>query len=305
MKGETSKVKLMFLETRPQFLLLTPVAFSVGIGAAVYEGYFNGLHLIFALIGSILAHITVNVLNDYYDYIRGTDKLTQRTPFSGGSGLLPQEMLKPEDAFKLAIGALLVGLLIGAYFIFRYPILIIIVFLAALIAVAYTPIFTRIYITELFPGLGFGPLLVIGAYITQLIPGDNYISPGIIWASIPVGILVTNLLWVNEIPDYEADKQTGRKHGVILLGQRKASRVYVLFLILAYLFIIIPVVLRILPAYILIGLLTIPIAVKAGQGVMKNYEQTEKLVPALGQNIIVVLGTPPLITIGLLLARFL
>ncbi len=305
MEEKTSKSKLMFLETRPQFLLLTPAAFSVGIGVAVFEGFFNGLHLIFAFVGSVLAHITVNVLNDYFDYVRGTDKLTRRTPFSGGSGLLPEGLLKPEDALKLAIGSLVVGLFIAAYFIFKYPILIYIVLISALVVTLYTPVLTRIYITELFPGLGFGPLLVTGAYVTQLLPGDSYISPAVIWASIPVGILVTNLLWVNEIPDYEADKKTGRKHGVILFGKRRAAFVFVLFLILTYLFIVIPVVLRILPYHILIGLFTIPIAIKASQGALENYDHTEKLIPALGQNVLVVLITPALMTIGLILAAFL
>ncbi len=304
MEAKPSKAKLMFLETRPQFLLLTPIAFSVGIAVAFYQGNFNGLHLILALIGSILAHVTVNVINDYYDYIRGTDKLTRRTPFSGGSGMLPEGMLKPQDVFKLGVGSLILGLLIGVYFIFKYQILIPIVILAGFLVYAYTPILTRIYITELFPGIGFGPLLVIGAYITQLSAGSSTISPAVIWASIPVGILVSNLLWVNEIPDYEADIKTGRKHGVILLGAKRASRAYVLFLALAYLFIIIPVVLKILPIHILISLLTIPVAIKASQGVLKNYNQPEKLIPSLGQNILVVLGTPALMTIGIVIATF-
>jgi 1,4-dihydroxy-2-naphthoate octaprenyltransferase len=292
----------MFLETRPQFLLLTPAAFSVGIGAAVYQGYFNLPHFILALVGSILAHVAVNVLNDYVDYVRGTDKLTQRTPFSGGSGMLPQGLLKPQDALKLGVGALLGGLAISIYFLFTYPILILIVALAALVVVVYTPIFTRIYITELFPGLGFGPLLILGAYITQLTPGSSDISSQAIWASIPVGILVSNLLWVNEIPDYEADLKTGRKHGVILAGKRSASRIYALLNGLAYLSIVIPVLLGISPPLTLIALLTVPIAVKASQGVMQNYDQTEKLVPALGQNVLVDLVTPVLLTVGFLLA---
>ncbi len=301
---KVSKPKLLFLETRPQFLLLTPIAFSVGIAAAVYKGYFNPFHLVLALIGSILAHVTVNVLNDYFDYIRGTDKLTQRTPFSGGSGFLPQKILKPEDALKLGIGSLIAGLLIGAYFIYKYPFLIFIVALAAFLIVAYTPFLTRIYITEIFPGLGFGPLLVIGAYITQLPPENVHISPQVIWASIPVGILVTNLLWINEIPDYEADIKTGRKHAVILLGKKASAWAYVLFLALTYLTIIIPVILKILPLYSLLALLTIPIAIKASQGALQNYDQIEKLVPALGQNVLVVLVTPALLTIGLFLAYF-
>lgn len=305
METKISKPKVLFLETRPQFLLLTPAAFSVGIAVAVYQDSFNGFNLILALVGSILAHVAVNVLNDYYDYVRGTDKLTRRTPFSGGSGFLPEGLLKPEDALKLGIGALIVGLIIGAFFIYKYPILLVIVLLAALLTVIYTPMLTHIYITELFPGIGFGPLLVIGAYITQLSPAVVRISSQIVWASIPVGILVSNLLWINEIPDYEADLKTGRRHGVILLGKRNAARAYVILLALAYLFIIIPVILRVLPPHALLGLLTVPVAVKASQGALQNYDNTEKLVPALGQNVLVVLVTPVLLTIGLLLATFL
>ena len=304
MEEKTSYKKLLFLETRPQFLLLTPVCFLVGIGAAVYEGHFNILHLFLALVGSILAHVSVNVLNDYFDYKRGTDLLTQRTPFSGGSGLLPANKVKPEDAFKLGLGALILGLLISLYFLYLYPILIPIVLLAAFLVYAYTPWLTKIWITELFPGIGFGPLLVIGTYITQLKPENPKISTTAILASIPTGILVSNLLWINEIPDYEADLKTGRKHAVIFLGKKGAARGYVLLLILTYLTIIIPVVLKLLPTLTLLGLLTIPIAIKASRGVLNYYDQTEKLIPTLGQNIIVVLATPLLISIGFFLSAY-
>ncbi len=283
-----SHFKLFFLETRPQFLLLTPAAFSVGIAVAVYQGQFNGVHLILALIGSVLAHVTVNVLNDYFDYVKGTDKLTKRTLFSGGSGFLPEGMLKPKEALWLGLGSLTAGLAIGVYFILKYPVLLYIVAFAAILTVIYTPILTRIYITELFPGIGFGPLLVIGAYITQLSLKNPKIAPEVIWASIPVGILVSNLLWVNEIPDYEADLQTGRRHGVILVGKKAASYIYALLIGLSYLFIV----------------LTLPIGLKAIQGVIKNYGQVEQLIPALGQNVLVVLLTPVLMTIGLILAKF-
>lgn len=299
---EMGRKKIMFLETRPQFLLLTPVCVSVGFAAAVYEGYFNGLHLVLALIGALLAHISVNVLNDYFDYKRGTDLLTVKTPFSGGSGFLPKGLVKPEDAFKLGFGSLIIGLIIGAYFIYNYLVLLPIVALAAFLIYAYTPLLTKVGVTEVFPGLGFGPLMVIGAYVTQLPVGSFPISPTVILASIPVGILVSNLLFVNEIPDYDADLKTGRRHGVILLGKKMSSRAYVLFLALAYASIVIPVILNLLPPYVLLGLATIPIAVKASKGVLKNFDQTDKLVPSLGQNVLVVLATPVLVTIGFLIA---
>lgn len=297
-----SKSKLFFLETRPQFLTLTPVCFSVGVAVAAYQGYLNGLHLVLALIGAVLAHVSVNVLNDYVDFKRGTDLLTQRTPFSGGSGMLPTGALGPREALALGVGSLVAGLLIGAYFVYVYPALIIIIALAALVIYAYTPVLTKIGITELFPGLGFGPLLIIGTYITQLPPDNVSVPLVVVLASIPAGILVSDLLFVNEIPDYEADLKTGRKHAVLLMGRKTASYGYVVLLALAYVAIIVPVVLGVLPPHVLLGLLTLPIAIRASQGVLANYNDTEKLVPALGQNVLVVLGTPALMTIGLVIA---
>lgn len=304
MEAKISKAKLLFLETRPAFLLLVPSCMSVGIAAAVYDGFFNGWNLLFAFIGSLLAHVSVNVYNDYYDFKRKTDLLTKRTPFSGGSGFLPQGLVTPKEAFWLATIALLVGLAIGIYFILTYPQLLIIVILSALIVVSYTPVLTKIGLTELFPGFGFGPLLIIGSYITQLSPENVHISATVIAASIPAGILVSNLLFVNEIPDFEADIKTGRRHAVILLGKKASSVGYVVLLSLTYISIIVPVLLKILPIYCLLGLLTIPVAGKASQSVLRDYEDAGKITPALGQNVLVTLVTPVLITIGLLIGAF-
>ena len=78
-------LKTWFAETRPHFLLLTPVCVFVGIAVAVYQSdSLKALHLALALLGALLAHISVNVLNDYFDYRSGIDLETRRTPFSGG-----------------------------------------------------------------------------------------------------------------------------------------------------------------------------------------------------------------------------
>lgn len=292
----------MLLETRPQFLILTPVCVSVGFAAAIHDGYLNLLNLILATIGAILAHISVNVLNDYYDYKRGTDFLTVRTPFSGGSGFLPSKLVKPDDAYKLGICSLIAGLIIGFYFIFLYPVLLPIVGLAAIIIYTYTPFLTKIRVTEIFPGLAFGPLMVTGAYITQLPIRVFSISFTPIAASIPVGLLVTNLLFLNEFPDYEADFKTGRRHGVIVLGRRRASKAYVLILALVYISIVLPVVFNVLPAGVLISLASIPLAIRASKEVLENYNQVEKLIPGLAKNVFIVLLTPTLMTVGLLLS---
>ena len=84
-----SGFKIAFLETRPQFLILSITLVLIGSSAAFFHGYHHIPHTFLALLGLIAFHISVNVLNDYHDYKSGIDLHTQRTPFSGGSGLLP------------------------------------------------------------------------------------------------------------------------------------------------------------------------------------------------------------------------
>jgi 1,4-dihydroxy-2-naphthoate octaprenyltransferase len=299
------KLKLLFLETRPQFLLLTPVCLSVGFASAFYHGYFNPFHAVLALVGSLLAHVSVNVFNDYYDYKRGTDLLTKRTPFSGGSGLLPSGLVTPREAFALAAGSLFAGLAIGAYFITSYPVLVPIVALATFLIYAYTPLLTRAVVTELFPGLGFGPLMVLGAYLTMLPPGSSIAHLTPLVASVVPGILVSNLLLLNEFPDYEADLKTGRRHLVILLKRRKASKVYVALVASAYAWLVASVALGWLPATCLLALLTLPLAISACRGVLNHYDDTSRLVPSMAKNVLITLLTPLLLSLGLTLAPFL
>src|SRR3989304_8552460 len=101
------RVKALFLETRPQFLLLSVVLAFLGTSIAWYDGIFNLGYAILAFAGLLFAHISVNVLNDYFDYRSGIALETPRTPFSGGSGILPAALLTPRQVFWLGMGAFL------------------------------------------------------------------------------------------------------------------------------------------------------------------------------------------------------
>lgn len=296
-----SMVKILFLETRPQFLILIPCVLSVGVAMSFLENNFNGWHLILVFAGSLLVHASVNTLNDYTDWVRGTDKLVTRTPFSGGSGLIKDGLVSPRTVLIEGIIMLVIALAIGIYFIRLYPVLLWFVVVGGLLTVLYTPILTKVIITELFPGIGLGAIPVIGAYIVMQ-PGRGHVSPEILWASIPPLILVSALLWINEIPDVKADLATGRRHAVLLLGTKKAAIGYIILLSLNYVFIIIPVVFGILNSWVLLGLLSAPIAFKAAAGALKNHNNIKELIPALGQNVIIVLATPVLMAVGLVIS---
>ena len=292
------KLKIWFLETRPQFLLLSVVLAFLGTIIAWYEGYFHLGYAVLAFIGLLLAHISVNVLNDYFDYRSGIDLATKRTPFSGGSGILPAALLKPGQVFWFGLIAFLLALGIGVYFVLTAGWLLLpLLLVAAVCVLLYTPFILKLRWPEWAPGVGLGTLPVLGVYFVQT--GD-YTLPVVI-AAIPSGILVHNLLLLNEFPDTEADKKAGRKTLPITMGKAKAGIVYSVLTGVVYLWIIGGVVSGQMPVFSLIALLTLPLAIKAIRGALKSPEMG-KLVPAMANNVMVVLLTQLLLGIGYILA---
>jgi len=269
----------------------------LGTCIAWYEGAFHLGYAILAFIGLLLCHISVNVLNDYYDYKSGIDLKTRRTPFSGGSGFLPAASLNPNHVLWFGLACFLLAVPIGIYFVLvsgwlLLPLLII----AAICILFYTPLLTKRGWPEWSPGIGLGALPILGAYFVQT---GEYTLPAVV-AAIPSGILVHNLLLLNEFPDAEADKTAGRKTLPITIGGRSASIVYSVLTIILYLWIIAWVAAGLMPVFCLIALATLPFAVRAIRGAL-SYQDESKLMPAMASNVLVVLLTQLLLGIGYIL----
>jgi len=292
------KLKTWFLETRPQFLLLSVVLAFLGTSIAWYDGYFHLGRALLASLGLLLTHVSVNTLNDYFDYRSGIDLITRRTPFSGGSGVLPAAGLKPKQVFWLGMTSFLLAIPIGIYFIIVSGWLLLpVLLIAATCVTLYTPVILRLSWPEWAPGVGLGFLPILGLYYVQT---SAYTWPAIV-AAIPSGILVHNLLLLNEFPDIEADRKGSRRTMPITLGKEKASLVYSALTVLVYLWIVGWVASGVMPVFSLIALLTLPLAVKAIQDARKHQEMT-RLIPAMANNVMVVLLTQLLLGIGYILA---
>ncbi|MFC2004343.1 prenyltransferase [Chloroflexota bacterium] len=294
------KLKIWFLETRPQFLLLSVVLAFLGTCIATwYDGSFHLGYALLAFFGLLLTHISVNTLNDYFDYRSGIDLEVTRTPFSGGSGILPPALLKPRQVFWFGLLSFLLAVPIGVYFVIvRGWLLLPLLLIAAVCILLYTPFILKLRWPEWSPGVGLGALPILGVYFVQT---ATYTIPAII-ASIPSGILVHNLLLLNEFPDVEADRKAGRKTLPITMGKAKASIVYSVLTMVVYLWIIGGVVSGQMPAFSLIALLTLPFAIKAIRGA-RRHQDMSKLVPAMANNVLVVLLTQFLLGIGYILAK--
>jgi 1,4-dihydroxy-2-naphthoate octaprenyltransferase len=296
-------IKNYFLETRPQFLILSLVLAILGTGMALADGYFNPGWAVLLFVGLLLLHVSVNTLNDYFDYKSGIDLVTTPTPFSGGSGVLPSGTLTPKAVLVLGLSALVLAVPIGMYFVsVRGTVLLPLFIAGAILVLLYTTLFTKIGwgMSEFAAGLGLGTLPVFGIYYIMTGAADT----GAIYASVPSGFLVANLLLLNEFPDAEADKKGNRKTLPITIGKRGAAVFYTALTIFTYLWIVAGVVLKLMPAWTLLGCLTIPLALKAIAGAFDS-DNMEKLVPAQGANVMVVLITQLLMGIGYLLFYFL
>ncbi len=240
---------------RAQYLTLPVVLSLLGNAYAYYKGYFQWSTAILALIGLMLAHMSVNVINDYFDYKSGIDLKTKRSPFSGGSGSIVEGIIKPKTALVIGLSLLMIAAVIGVYFVLTVSWqLIILLAISAFFVIAYSPLILKRRMGEWSAGLGLGAFPVIGTIFVQM----GFYSWEMLAVSLPSAILVHNLLLLNEIPDQEADKTANRKTIPILYGPQATIRYYVFLSLVMYIFISAGVSLGILPLLCVLSFFTSP-----------------------------------------------
>lgn len=285
---------------RIPFLLLTPICLFLGLAAAIKaNANIALLDVTLLLLGGLAAHISVNALNEYSDFKSGLDQVTQKTPFSGGSGGLIDMPHAANRVLLTGIIALLVTIVIGLYFVASKGLTLLpIGIIGAALIVTYTNWVNKLPLLCLIaPGLAFGPLMVVGSYfvLTQSISHD------VILLSLVPFFMINNLLLINQLPDVEADKTVGRHHLPIAYGKAKATKVYILFAALAALVVQCSVQFGVAPAASLLTLLPITLAVIIYQGAQRYADDIPQLIPYLGKNVAISLLSPAILACTLLL----
>ena len=255
-------IKTLFLETRPQYLLLSVLLVCLGGGLAAYHGAFDWGNFLLCLLGLVLLHSSANVLNDYFDYTSGIDLETERTPFNGGSGLLNAGLLTPAQTLLFGLAAFALAVPIGGYLVAKigWPLLPLFL-LGAVFVIGNTSHLCKLGygLGELSAGLGLGALPVFGtAWIVHGAASADYL-----YAGPPSAIWVFNLLLLNEFPDEQADRRGGRRTLPVQLGFRRAQSLYSALSAAAYLWIVGGVAFGAMPAQGLLALLSLPLALKA------------------------------------------
>ena len=200
-----------------RFKFLAASAIAVSNGLVLSYGYqssnFNIFYAALTYIGIFCLHSSVDLFNDYWDFKRGIDLLTKKTRFSGGTGVLPEGLLKPSEIFRASILFLILGLSIGIFFVYikGYLVALILGF-ATLSIILYSTKLVNVGLGELFVGIK-GMLIVIGAFYVQ----TGYIIMESIIIGVVIGLLSSLVLYINSIPDIKADKAKGRKTLAIIL----------------------------------------------------------------------------------------
>ena len=267
---------------RVRFLLASVIAVLVGLALNWSQNgtieYFDAI-LTFA--GVLALHASVDLLNDYWDFKRGIDTKTTRTKMSGGTGVLPEGLLKPSSVYRAGVIFLIIGSLIGSYFVITYGILIAIILGFAILSIYFYS--TKIVdsgLGEFFVGVK-GSMIVIGTFFIQ----SGEISLESILAGVVVGTLSSLVLFIASFPDHDADKSKGRKTLVIVVGKEKAKKIFWFFPLLAYSIILIGVSVNLFPLLSLICLLSFPLMIKSGLGLQKNYDSINDLVPFMSSTL--------------------
>jgi len=263
---------------RLRFLLASVIAVCLGLAINWWQNKtLNAEFAALTFAGVIALHASVDLLNDYWDHKRQIDTQTRRTKFSGGTGVLPEGLLKPNQVYRAGLILLIIGSLIGVYFIYERGITIAIILGFAIVSIYFYS--TRIVdsgLGELFVTIK-GSMIVLGTYFVQ----SSQITVEPILAGIVSGVLSSTVLFVNSFPDYDADKAHGRKTLVIVLGKAKAATTVWMFPIISYGIIVASVVMHIFPLISLITLFTIPIVIKSSLSLKTKFDQVESLTPVM------------------------
>ncbi|HUK56332.1 MAG TPA: 1,4-dihydroxy-2-naphthoate octaprenyltransferase [Nitrospiria bacterium] len=287
---------------RLPFLQASLIPAALGSALAYRNGTFSwGLFVgIMAGIGAI--NIATNLSNDYFDHRSGADERNrQPTPFSGGSRVIQEGRIPSETVFVAAMISYAVAVVIGLFLTvqsgwtllwFGVP--------GVVLSYFYTAPPLKLGYRgwgEFLVGVLLGPLAVMGSYYVY----SRALTPQAFLLSLPVGFLVAGILYINEFPDADSDAASGKRHWIVRVGRKKAVKGYFAILGAAYLSLLLSGWPGPLPAWTLLALASLPIAVQAGRILYRSYDQSQRLIPAMGLTIGAHLAVGLLQIVGLLL----
>ena len=300
------KLKVWWIEMRPSFLIATVVPILLGAAIAWSQtGALSWPYLLLTVLAGVLLHAGTNIINDYFDHKSGNDEVNSQfvRPFSGGSRMIQLGLLTPVEVLSGGLVCFLAGSGAGIYLASTRGVLLLVIGLVGVISGFFYSAppfkFANRGLGELLIGLNFGVLMVFGSYFvqTQRMDWEPFL------AGLPVMFFIIAVVYINEFPDYEADRTVGKATLIVRLGRKRAAIGYVGIVGLGYLILILETTIGIAGGYVALGLLSFPFALKAIRSVLTHYERPLDLVSGNAATIMIHILTGALLIAGYILQR--
>jgi 1,4-dihydroxy-2-naphthoate octaprenyltransferase len=292
-------VKRYVLATRPAFLTIALAGCLLGFATALETAFSWPLALLTLLLAAV-AQAGVNVFNDYYDHLNGTDAVNvdRLFPFTGGSRFIQNGVMSPRQTLLYGL-VLFAGVIAGGLWLIETRGFGLFWIGVAGLLIGWTYSAPPLKLNS----RGLGEVCVAGGFLL-IVVGADFVQRGALsltpWlVGLPYALLVTNILYINQFPDRNADIQAGKLHWVARMEPRVAARGYWLILLAAALVQVWLVVSGWLPVLALISLLALLPAVKAGQVLSEHAAEPARLAPALQMTVVAAHLQPVLLAVVL------
>lgn len=281
---------------------LIPVC--IGSSFAFAGGSFLLSPFLVTLLGIASLHSAANLLNDYYD-ARGSDPINMRvTPFSGGSRVIQDGDVRAGTILTMAILSLVITLGTAIWLGYKgrplvFPIGLLGLFAGWSYSSPPLQLMSRGW-GEILIFFAFGPLISLGAYYVNT--GDLSLPAFLL--GFPQGFLITGVIWINQFPDYHADREAGKMNLVVRSGLAISRHLYCLIMLLSFVSIIFLTGMKEVSYLILLAFLSLPLAIRAMGIVRREYLNYNALIPAQALTIQTVIAQGLLLSLGLMSGRF-
>lgn len=293
-------------------LSLTASLIPLLLGGAIAFSVTQTLNIflfLLTLIGGIMIQAGTNMINDWKDADRDNENAEGIRPFTGGSRMIQLGLISRSDMGFFGLALCCVAFLIGAYLVAVSGWgLVPLIFYGLIAGLFYTSEKGKFSFINLAPGLAefliattFGVMMTVGAFYVQ----TGYYSLQAFLISLPVAILISNVLLINQFQDAESDKKSGKNTLVVRLGKRKSKNILIACFITAYVFLALLPVLGYAPYTFYVTFFSLPFAIQAIRYVQKNYDKKSiDLIPGNAHTAITHLFTGLLLVFAFLLSGF-
>lgn len=289
---------------RLKFLPQGVMPVFIGAALAYYaENVFDSWLFVLTFFGMMLVQFGLTMLDDWHDFVRGTDttRTDEKNPYSGGSGVLTDGTIKPNEMITVVALFYVIAASIGIYLTYLRGIEVLYIMLLGLfVSVFYSlPPFQFAYrgAGEFMMLLGYGPIITLGTYYVQ---AQTLVLEAFLAGLVP-GMLMWTMIIVNEIPDFEEDSVSGKRNLVVRLGRATGVKLFGIGFISVYLFIVLSALLKVFPIGSLLSLLSVGFAWKAYEYLKTDFMDRIKVARANREMVKVYSITTVLFTIGFLI----